>query len=335
VASTEKGTIAICFVEKALHEVRRRGLNADALLDRAGISAALLSFTQARVSVASYGTLWRLVNIALDEEFFGEDSRPMKNGSFAMVCHGVIHCTTLGQALRRTLRFFSVLLDDLHGTVHEEGSQAWLTLNVRPGTPVRPFAHETFLMMVHGLMCWLAGRRIPIDLACFAYAEPPYSAEYRTMYSPRLEFGRAHTALAFDAASLRLPVIQNDKTLKSFLRAAPEGILVKYRNRQGMAARIRQRLKKMPLAQWPTFDTLAAQLHVSDSTLRRRLNEEGQTYQVIKDDLRRDLAIDLLSHTARSLADIAADLGFAEPSAFHRAFRKWTGARPAAYRQGD
>jgi AraC-like DNA-binding protein len=66
--------------------------------------------------------------------------------------------------------------------------------------------------------------------------------------------------------------------------------------------------------------------------LRRRLDEEGQSFQSIKDQLRRDLAINYLKHSSKSVTEIAIDLGFAEQSAFHRAFKKWTGMRPGEYR---
>ena len=84
----------------------------------------------------------------------------------------------------------------------------------------------------------------------------------------------------------------------------------------------------------PDFDTLAAELNMTAVTLRRRLREEGASYQEIKDQLRRDLAISYLSHSRRSVVDIALELGFSERSAFHRAFRKWTGASPGEFRRG-
>jgi AraC-like DNA-binding protein len=83
----------------------------------------------------------------------------------------------------------------------------------------------------------------------------------------------------------------------------------------------------------PDFEVLARELHTASATLRRRLHEEGESYQSIKDQLRRDLAITYLSHSDRSVMDIALELGFAEPSAFHRAFKKWTGASPGHYRR--
>ena len=67
--------------------------------------------------------------------------------------------------------------------------------------------------------------------------------------------------------------------------------------------------------------------------MRHRLRQEGQSYRGIKDEIRRELAIKWLQDTPRSVGDIAADLGFAEPSAFHRAFRKWTSKSPGAFRR--
>jgi AraC-like DNA-binding protein len=69
------------------------------------------------------------------------------------------------------------------------------------------------------------------------------------------------------------------------------------------------------------------------STLRHRLHQEGETYQAIKDEIRRGLAVDWLLHSGRGISDIAIDLGFTEPSAFHRAFRKWTMKSPGAFRR--
>src|SRR6202789_1976332 len=95
--SSEPGTIAICFVAAALQSVRGRDLNAEELLAKVGLSASLLQVPQARVSAKHYGALWRAIAAALDDEFFGQDSRRMKVGSFAMLCHSVLGWKTLGQ----------------------------------------------------------------------------------------------------------------------------------------------------------------------------------------------------------------------------------------------
>src|SRR6202451_728265 len=130
-ARSEPGTIAICFVAAALQSVRARGLDADGLLRQIGLSPGLLQSSQTRVSAKHYGALWRLVALTLDDEFFGQDSRRMKSGSFAMLCHSVLSCRTLGHALERSLRFFALLLDDISGTSERDADEARIILHER------------------------------------------------------------------------------------------------------------------------------------------------------------------------------------------------------------
>src|SRR5579871_5970234 len=127
-ARAEPGSISICFVAAALEPVYRRGLDAESLLNQVGISPALLLVPQARVSARAYGQLWRLVAKTLDDEFFGRDARRMKVGSFAMICHAVLKCRSLRQALERALRFFALILDDIAGALEIEEGEARIRL---------------------------------------------------------------------------------------------------------------------------------------------------------------------------------------------------------------
>jgi AraC-like DNA-binding protein len=330
----EPGTISICFVAAALQSVRARDLNADELLANVGLSSSLLQVPQARVSAKHYGALWRAIALALDDEFFGQDSRRMKAGSFAMLCHSVLSCKTLGHALDRSLRFYALILDDLSGTLTRDAQEARIILYERvAGASQRVFAHELLLLLLYGVSCWLVGRRIPVLRTEFSYAEPAHSAEYRLMYCADLSFNRPNTVIAFEASYLDLPVVQNERSIKEFLRTAPESILLKYKNSSSLTARVRRRLRQFLPDALPDFEGLSDELNMAPATMRRRLHEEGESYQSIKDQLRRDLAISYLSHSSRSVMDIALELGFSERSAFHRAFRKWTGASPGEFRR--
>ncbi len=332
--SAVKGTIAIYFVRAVVAAVGARGQDAAPLLREAGILPGLLDAPQSRVSATQYSALWRLVIRRLDDEFFGQDSRRMKAGSFALLCRSVVHCSTLRSSLHRATRFFSVLLDDVSVELDEHDGRARLTLHQHP--PERApavFGHETLLVMVHGLACWLVGRRLPIVSAAFAFAEPAQSAEYPALFGGALRFAEPRTVLEFESRFLDLPVVQNERTAKEFLRVAPENILVKYKNSQGLTARIRRRLRQALSDGPPALDSIARELNTAPATLRRRLKAEGQSYQAIKDDLRRDLAISYLTSSQLSVAEIADQLGYLDTSAFHRAFRKWTRSSPGAYRR--
>lgn len=330
----EKGSISIYFVQAALEPVIARGLDAEALLREAGISPALLQSEHGRVSAHSFSTLWLGVARVLDDELFGQDARRMKVGSFAMLCHVLVHCDTLHAALVRMTRFFNLLLDDFQCRLAVDAHAARLVLRETPDARApRVFGHETLLILQYGVACWLVGRRLPVLAAQFAYPAPRRSAEYEHMYSAQLQFNAEETALVFDPALLALPVVQDTASARDYVRMAPANIVLKYKNSTGHAAQIRRQLRALPCHAWPAFDAFAAQLHTTPSTLRRRLDEEGQSFQMIKDEVRRDLAIEDLCHSSKSVMAIALSLGFAEVGAFYRAFKKWTGLRPGEYRQ--
>lgn len=330
----EKDTVSIYFVEAAV--ARLSAAQRARVLQAAGLPAELLGQPQARVTAESFAAVWMATARELDDEFFGLDARRMKVGSFALLCQAVLPSQNLDRALKRMLRGLAVFLDDISGELQLEGSQAVIVLaSDRMADPAaRRFAEETYLVMVHGLMCWLTGQRIALDAAEFAQPKPAHAAEYAVMYSEHLAFDAERTALRFDARLLRAPIVQNATTLKHFLRTAPQSVFLKYKNPDSWTARLRRRLRGCIGAEldWPLLDDLAREFHVAPTTLRRRLDAEGTSYQGLKDELRRDAAIHHLCHSALSIAEIGVLLGFQEPSAFHRAFKKWSGVQPGEYR---
>jgi len=330
----EKGTISVAFVVPLLAAVARAGFDPEEMLNQIGISSDLIAHPQARLPAALYANLLRLVAQVLDDEFFGQDSRRMKVGAFAMLCHAVIGCRRLDQALRRALLFYALQLEDFAGSLSQNGRHALIVLRpTDPAVPPSPFAQETILMFVHRLACWLVNRRLVIRAADFAYPSPPHREEYALLFHPNPRFEANATCLALDLSVLSLPVVRTPAALRDFLTVAPENLLVQYTDRGSLTAQILRRLGRCPPAEWPSFEDLARSLDSSASTLRRRLDSEGHSYQALKDQLRRDRAITLLATTRLSVMDIGAELGFAEPSAFHRAFKKWTGTNPGDYRR--
>lgn len=329
----EKDTVSAAFAAAAVaHLTPAQRVR---VLGAAGIPAQRLHAPRARVTADAFAALWRAVAVEIDDEFFGLDARGMKAGSFKLLCRSLLPAPDLATALRRLLRGLRCLLDDVAGELTLQGEVATLALRNRIADPgARRFADETYLVLVHGLMCWLAGRRVPLRQARFAHPRPAHADEYAAMYTPQLTFDAAATAIDFDAALLALPVVQDERSLRAFLRAAPRSVFLKYRNEEGVSARVRRLLKPCVEAgaAWPRLEAVAAALHLSASTLRRHLAAEGGSYQGLKDALRRDAAMHLLATTRLPVEALAARLGYEDASAFHRAFRKWLGVQPGAYR---
>lgn len=335
----EKDSVSIWFVRQALMGLQQRGRPYESLLLDAGIQPGLLRSGQSRVSARSFGALWLAIASVLDDEFFGLDRRRMKVGSFALLCRSTVQAPDLGHALGLAVQYFNILLDDTRLELASDAEDLRILLIDRAGAErpeaFRIYAHETLIIMLHGLLCWLVGRRLNVRSAQFSYARPQWSAEYRSMYSEVLSFGHSQTSICMSAELLSAPVVQSEESAREFLREAPHNFIVKFKDPKSFRARIRQRLRSTPPDEWPKLALLANELGVSTSTLHRKLDAEGINFRQIKDALRRDLAIDRLAHSPESVADIAAELGFAEPSAFHRAFKSWTGLRPGDYRQAE
>ena len=327
-----KGTTSIGLVHEALAGALARGIDVSPALAAANIDPALLLAPQARVSATAFSRLWVALADLLDDEFFAIDSHPMRRGSFRLMCQATLGCETLGQALRRVLSFLRAVLDDIHGELQEEGDWARLLIHDH-GVQRRLFSYGTWLILVHGVLCWLGNRRIPVHSLCLAPERPLDDSDYRMRFCENIHFGAEQTAVTFERRFLALKVVQTPQTLAAFLKESPGTLLVKYRNDESMSAKIRQYLRGLNPDAWPERDSLAKVLGMSNSTLQRRLQLEGVSYQRVKDELRRDIAINLLSRGDLSIIDVAFHTGFQEASAFHRAFKKWTGASPGAYRR--
>ena len=327
-------TIAIHHVEQVLQGARRRGVATGPLLQRAGIPEALMEAPLARVSQEQYARLLRVVQRALRDEFWGLCSRPLRLGSFAQCCRLLIHTPTMAEALRVGFRYFHGELPDFVARLGVADGVA----SVRIVTPQAPdpsllYAERTFLFFTFGVSSWLAARRIPLLHVDYRGAPPPNVNETARVFQARLRYGQPHFGLSFDARWLQLPIVQNQQSLREFLQRAPANLLVKYRDKTSVTERIRRLLRSHLRGEMPSLDEVSRVLGMTPQTLRRRMQEEGQGFQSLKDHLRRDAAIEYLARPDMTLLDIADQLGFSEASTFHRAFKKWTGVAPGEYRQ--
>ncbi|MFB2531634.1 AraC family transcriptional regulator [Paracoccus sp. p3-h83] len=324
----ERRSITPGFVWDALACLAAQGLDARPILAAAGLDGPPV----APVSSDQYGALWLAMADAMQDEFFGLAARPMRPGSFALMGHAVLDAPNLGRALRRALRFLNVVLDQPQGRLAVQDGQAVVILTDGDGLARPAFAYRSYWLILLGLACWLVGRRIPLLQVDFRGPPPPHRRDYHQFFGAPVRFDRPDSRVIFAARYLDLPIHRSPQALRQFLRGAPANILVRYRHDQGLAARLRGQLRARPPAAWPVLEEMAAALSLSPATLRRRLRAEGHSYAGLKDEIRLARAQALLTGGDLPVAEIAAELGYSEPSAFHRAFRNWTGTSPGAFR---
>jgi len=166
----------------------------------------------------------------------------------------------------------------------------------------------------------------------FPYPRPAHAADYGLIYTERARFDRPSLVASLNPNLLDLPVRRDEQALEIFLEGAPGRITMLYRRDRETVRRVRD-LVAAALPRPVSLEEVARDLLLSPRTLHRRLHEEDSSFHAIKDAVRRDLALARLEKTRQSIAQIASDLGYAEPSAFFRAFLHWTGAAPTHYRR--
>jgi len=329
------------FVTGMLAGVRRRYGNPKALLDELDIDPAS---PESRVPIARYVLLYNRLCRQYDDEAFALFAQPMRVGSFEFLCRACLGAPTLAEALARAGRFLRVVLPDLAVRVRRAHGEAELIiaetrkLADEGNDPGRVFAFEWLLRLLHGLACWLAGRGIGLDNVIFPYRKPAHFADYALIFTedsrfaPTVPGGNGTLVASFNANLLDLPVRRDEAALTRFLDDAPGKLTMLYRRDREMVMRVRD-LLRAALPATLGLDDIAGRLYLSPRTIHRRLAEEGSSFRIVKNALRRDLALDHLVKSRDPIAQLAANLGYADPSAFYRAVVEWTGMAPLHYRR--
>ncbi|MGV8892680.1 MAG: AraC family transcriptional regulator [Burkholderiaceae bacterium] len=314
------------------------GLDLDSLLVRkaiihAEIAPELLREAGGRLTIEQFSKLYRQLALTLDDETPRFFSRPLRNGTLKFLCLGMFSSANLNIALHRFISYFRLMLDDMGFEVtHRDGLTRIALIEHAAPKGSRVLVHELMLKLVHGVASWMIGRKIPLVKIDFAFPRPARAPEYIYVFPGPAYFEQAQTALYVDSEYLTVPIRQDESALRDFLRNAPADWLYVPFIERILTHRMRDYLEPL-LNSMPTVASTARALHFSVRTLSRRLAEEGTTFQVVKDELRRDIAILQLIKTDLPIATIGSAIGFDDPATFNRAFKLWTGSAPGAYRR--
>lgn len=338
-------TVPIRIAKSVLRVVEAQGYDIDDLLTSLGIDFNPLTAKPCPefISAALYNKLYSRVVWLLQDECFGLHLREkIPAGTFRMMCYHVIHCDTLERAIVRCSEFnaFCRNLAGLKPLQFNplEPLDATRITNVMPDderdtAPPNLISISASLHMWRRFCGWLIGKPLELNAVLFRGSAPGNTEALRSLFDCELIFGAPHNGLRFARSYLTSPVVQTEDTLRQFLRTAPYQLSVMDGERaDSTVARMRMLIGNDFSREFPGIDTMANALNVSVRTLRRRLTAEGTTFQAFKDQTRVQAAINYLNHPELKINAVSALLGFDEPSAFHRSFKKWTSMTPGEYR---
>jgi len=340
-------TVPTKFARSLIELAVQRGYSVQEVLRSAGLPFNPLKPEHAdyrsELSAMQYSAIYQQVLSLLQDETFGlhATGERVTPGAFRMMCYCIIHCDNLGHAIRRASEFYRIFFERTArlGLVQDD-QHAVLGFSAVAPRPARlPVQTEEVygLSTWHRFCGWLIGEPLPLKAVHFQGTRPEVIRKYEQIFACPLLFEQPTNALVLDQRYLSLPLVHTEKSVKEFLRTAPYQLMVMPAEKPdtGLVSQVRALIGQDFSQGFPSFEKISRALNMSEPTLRRRLKREGTSFQQLKDDCRRDAAIAYLSRPDLSINAVAALMGFTDPSAFHRSFKKWTGVPPGQYRQDE
>ncbi len=333
-----KAHIANHYIRASIGGALRQGAELKPLLAAAGISEDWIDRSEHTITERQLSELVKAVWRFTRDEFMGLSPHICKRGVFSLAAELSQGASTLGGMLRQSARMYTALSDDLNiGLEVDNRTYAPLVffrLHLRHnGEDSDHFLQEFIMLMWQRFASWLVGQQVPIASTVFGYSAPAHAREYRSMYLGELLYEHPVSGFYFHPRYLQLPIIRNAVELQSFLQDCPAVILHRPVRDNSLQTRIRILLQRYDLEQMPELEDISHSLAIAPRTLRRKLLDEGTSVRQIKEAIRRDFALKLLTNEHLSVQEIAEQSGFAEAAAFCRAFKRWTGESPSRWRR--
>ena len=340
-------------IHRLIEYLRNVGLDPNTIASRAGVDLVKVLNATANDTIPSiyYALIYN--EMVVDLQNSGKHppwAAGLGSDNFRMMCYSLISCKTLGDALHRAQKY-NQLVRPLYGqqvslhnndaknaTIEYQVDDAFIRRSISPANwsseECSSVARSSGLEMWLGLCGWLIGRKIEPTHASIAGAviSTAYQQRIRAIFQCLVEFEAATTSFSLPAEMLELRIVHNTQSLEEFLDTGPFQLWSTDDKLVSTTAAIKSLLGNDFSNGIPSFEDMAANMNMSTSTLRRHLLAEGSSYQTIKDERRRDIAIELLCLSTKKISDISDQVGFSDTSSFVRSFKAWTDLTPKAYR---
>jgi len=317
-----------------LEGARRVGVPAEVVLANTGLCEDSIRVPAARVTYRAYLQMRRNLLAQPLPADFGFARRPFSIASYGMLGYAMMSCATLQQAIEIALKYYRTggPLFELAFEFDESGLVISADNVFDLDRPLLTLVTEDLFSSFPLLLELLVGKRVaPVEVD-LGYPAPPHQHLYAAAFQCPVVFDAPRSRFVLDTASLALPLAQADADSAVMFERSCRELLNEIERHDSLANELRHLLLSSP-GNLPDAATAAAKMRLGERTLRRRLADEGTTFQAILDEVRCRIATDYLVSTHLSTQEIAELLGFSEATNFRRAFLRWTQRSPTSYRK--
>ena len=312
----------------------RYGVSSSQLFAGTGLVEATLTEPDEQLSIAAMERIVTRARVLTGEPALGILlGMQMRISAHGYLGFAAMVARTIGEALEIAVRYAPTRTNALALRLEDAGAKTALVIepcaNLGASEDVVVFALMEGIRQIGRA---LTGRAL-MGSAEVSFAEPLYFERFAAIDgSPKIRFGASEHRLIFAREVLLVPLVLADAAAFRLAREQCERALSELHERHRVTARVRSLLARRG-GVLKSQNEIAKGLHVSSRTLKRRLAEEGATWKELADDVRRTEAVRLIGRTEIALESVAERLGYSDVANFSRAFRRWTGMSPGAYRR--
>ncbi len=309
--------------------LRENGADPAAVLAHAGLAADVLDDVEARIPYRAIGRMLAEAARATGLPHFGllvgAEWTPESLGPTGQVMR---HCETVGDAVRMLSIYQRLNSDGGTAFVIERADGAVMGYAIyESGVEGVPQIYDIVMAIGYRLLGDLLQAPCRLREVSVARSEPADIEPYRKFFGAPLRFNRLYTALHLPRTLLDQPIPGADPAMHRVLLARLEAATAPH-----LIHSLRRALRLLLLHGNSSGDDVAQELSLHRRTLNRRLKAQGTTFQALLDQVRQEVAGQLLRDTSVGLDDVALATGYADTSTFVRAFRRWNGTTPAKWR---
>lgn len=326
-------SVLAALTQEVLVAAAALGLDRDALLAEAGVDPATMTDPDGRVPLAAHFKLWeRLSTRPIGLELGAR----LGLAGMGVVGYAMQHSATVGDALAWQQRYRAVIHPDVVPAMERRRDPAGeRVVFARPVAP--PFVRlrepvEAQASAIVAVMRALTGRDVRAAFVALPLSRPADPTRQERFLACPVAWGAPRLEVAFDAALLAAPLPRSDPRLFGYLARRADELQAALPAEASWSDRVRREIGACLAHGEPRLADVAKRLAVSERTLHRRLDGEGTRFAALLDDARRERALLLVEDPALTGGELAFLLGYSEPAAFFRAFKRWTGATPTEHR---
>jgi AraC-like DNA-binding protein len=330
-------TILVKSVSKIIEAAGDYGVEPEELYRAVKLDPAVLSDPDNRIPFAQLVALYaEAAKLTGDDAFGLHVGEKVDAKLFDVLGYMVVNSPTLGEALNRLVRYHSIWSEGALFSLDVSNSRVCLRYEYLGGQS-ELCRHDCEMTL--SIAVSFARRVTGVDWTphevSFQHSKPKNTSEHRRIFRAPVRFNRLANELIFDSQLLALPIMKADPGLCEILDRQAEELLAKRPRENGLVSHVRQLLNESLKSGDSRLETVAQKMGISVRTLQRKLREEGTSHHDLLDEIRSDLSRRYLQEPELAICEVAYLLGFSEPSAFHRAFRRWTGSTPKEFRRGQ